>query len=243
VDQLIFFGIIALFTILEGIARSKKKRDAEAQLPLPEETEWEPVREELPDRVSTPGRHRVDEADDPMEPYTSVLDRPREDRPDRGTARPAPTSSEGMIPADIWEEITALARGQEVPTRAPPPQPKPEVPLPAPRPVRRAPEPRPERPAPVVRDHRPPPAVRPERAPDSAPHRIHETHPKYGRPVHERLSRMDVAADHEVRANQDVVAVRGLLSSGRSSLRQAVILREVLGSPVSMREDPLDTGW
>lgn len=241
-DQLIFIGIIALFTILEGIARSKKKRDAEAQLPLPEGTEWEPVREELPDRVSTPDRHRVGEADDPVEPYTSVLDRPREERPDRGTARSDPTSSEGLIPADIWEEITALARGQGLPTPTPSPPPQPRLPVPPPRPVRTE-APRLERPAPVVRTHRPPPVTRPDRAPTSGEHSVHKTHPKYGRPMQERLTRMDVAADHEVRANQDVVAVRGLLSGGRSLLRQAVILREVLGPPVSKREDPLDTGW
>ncbi len=241
-DQLIFFGIIALFTILEGIARGKKKREAEAQLPLPEESEWEPVREELPDRVSTAGRHRVDEADDPTEPYASVLDRPQTRRPDRGTARPTPTSSEGLIPADIWEEITSLARGQGLPAPAPSPPTEPRLPVPPPRPVRTE-TPRLERPAPVARTQRPPPATRPDRAPTTGEHSVHKTHSKYGRPVQERLSRMDVAADHEVRANQDVLAVRGLLSGGKSLLRQAVILREVLGAPVSMREDPLDTGW
>jgi hypothetical protein len=71
---------------------------------------------------------------------------------------------------------------------------------------------------------------------------VHATHPKLGRPVQERLTRLDTPADHRAAPDPDVLEARAMLTGGRSALRRAVILSEVLGPPVSMREDPAGGG-
>lgn len=235
-NELLFFGIIALFTILEGISRAKKKRGG-GTLPVPEEweTDLEPDPREGARGLPVPGRTvEAEGITAEGEKYVSVPDRPWATPTDRGAETP-PSSSEGLIPADIWEEITAMARGEApprrarpMPTPAPPPVPPRERPAPAQRRERLAP-PRPPRPAPVPRP-----------APTAAPHRLHATHPTLGRPVHERLTRLDTPADHWVRVDPDVAAARGMVRGGPSALRRAIILSEVLGPPVSMREETGD---
>jgi len=49
---------------------------------------------------------------------------------------------------------------------------------------------------------------------------------------------MDTPEMHQTKALSDEVrSVREMLGGGAASLRQAVILQEVLGTPVSLRDD------
>jgi hypothetical protein len=115
----------------------------------------------------------------------------------------AKAGSEGMIPADIWEEIAGLAKGR----------------LPAPPPPRR------------VEVQRVPP--KPARV-----HQVHLAHAGYGTdPSSRRPSEQDGLDPLAVRANADALAVRATLRrKGGHALRQAVMLQEILGPPVGLRE-------
>ena len=120
-EELIFFAIIIFFSIIDSIARTRKKRQAERTGQtgrMPEE--WDEP-DELPTYDDVPSY------DDPYEmaPYEART-------PSGGSA---PTSSEGMIPSDIWEEIAGLARGR-LPEPEPEPLPVEIEPIP-PRPVAR----------------------------------------------------------------------------------------------------------
>lgn len=93
-EELIFFAIIIFFSIIDSIARRRRKRqkDLPGGAPSPAEWEWE---------------------DDELETYDAE---PSYD--DR-----EPRSSEEMIPSDIWEEIAGLAGGkkrQHEPSSPPP---------------------------------------------------------------------------------------------------------------------------
>lgn len=124
-------------------------------------------------------------------------------------ASPSPSSGQDIIPKGVWEEIAALASGNPLPVPAPTP------------------------PAPVVLAER-----SPVRGPERPEHRAHMAHAKYGTPVSSRLKPMDTPEMHQVKALSDEVrSVRRLLRGGGSSLRQAVILQEILGAPVSLRDD------
>jgi hypothetical protein len=112
VEQLIFVAIIVIFSILDSVARTKKKRQGGGPLPVPESPEqWEPEEESYDERPS----------------YDDVEVRRA---PEEAPQRPAPKGSEGMVPTDIWEEIAGLTRGR-IPT---PPAPKPIPTRPAPQP-------------------------------------------------------------------------------------------------------------
>jgi hypothetical protein len=184
VNELIFFAVIILFTIIEGIAKARKKREG-----------GEEAGAEASDR------ERLARRSDPRE---------REDEP-----------SETMIPADIWEEIAGLGRGR----REPDAEPTELAPAPTPRPM------------PTKR--RTPPAPSPTRLPSATEvHRIHRLHPEFGTDPSERTpSEQDWRP--EVRDDRNAKRVRALLrgSEGTDALKQAVILREVLGPPVSMRDE------
>lgn len=217
-NELIFFAVIILFTIIEAIAKARKKRAGGG--------------EEAGAEVSD--RERLARRSDPRE---------REDEP-----------SETMIPADVWEEIAGLGRGRRevepepepselAPAPPPTPSPKPE---PAPPPVpygtagRRAPAPyegpRGGSPGPKRRT---PSTPSPTRIPVPAEtHRMHRLHSELGTDPSERTpSAQDWRP--EVRDDRNAKRVRALLrgSEGTDALKQAVILREVLGPPVSMRGD------
>jgi len=67
-------------------------------------------------------------------------------------------------------------------------------------------------------------------------HAVHLTHPKYGTAVGGRLT--GFAEDARVPVSSpDGMAVRQMLRGGPSRLRQAVILQELLGPPVGLREE------
>lgn len=227
-EQLIFVAIILFFSILEAIARRGRERGGTGST-SPEE--WPAPTE--PPRV--PGPRRVPETAGPTAPgrLPTYDEEPSyDDRVEaesgRAGARRAPEGSEGMVPADVWEEILALARGGG-PRRAPVPPAPPRAPVPAPA-------------------RKPPTARRPVRAapkrPPSAPepvHPVHLTHPKMGTPMKGRLSRLDEEAVVPPPARRGVHAALRVVSGGPASLRQAVLLSEILGPPAALRGDPYES--
>ena len=198
-NELIFFAIIIIFTIIEAVSKARKRR--------------------------AEGEEEIDEGMPGAEPQTARRPAPRDrDRDEE--------PSETMIPADIWEEIAGLARGQREEEAEP-------VELaPAPR---RAPEPKPV----PTRRHTPAPRPRYEpklpvtRVPTPRdPHPMQQVRPQFGMDPSERTpSRLDWRP--EVRDNRNAKRVRAMLSGreGADALKQAVILREVLGPPLAMRDE------
>ena len=126
-EELIFFGVIILFSILESIARSRKKRAGGGAPQIP--GEWEPEADTEDEgeswRTAAPAGGRGGPGETRgrySQPYGTTA----------GRGRPGTSGSEGIIPADIWEEIAGLAEGSEarrkgpepVATPAPPPEPE-----------------------------------------------------------------------------------------------------------------------
>lgn len=257
-EQLIFVGIILLFSILEAVAR-KKKEGAEGGGDVPAPPPPRVPEPRRPARAPAPGPVAYDQDPTFDEEVTSA---------EGSRRREATASSEGLIPGDVWEEIAALARGGVPPSAKPGPA---TVPKPAPRPApssrpapapyqgrtgqeahlprppqRKAPVPAaplPSRPAP-----RAPVGISGRKAPATPPplpaaaeeirpaHALHETHVGLGQPVGTRLT--SFAGDGRARGlSPDVAAARKLLSGGPATLRQAVILTEVLGPPASMKDE------
>lgn len=188
-EELIFFAVIIFFSIIESVARRRRKQSAGSPQ-SPEE--WEP------EETEREWRSETDEVEAPRR-----------------------SGSEAMIPGDIWEEIAGLARGRirqlETQPEAPPPPPVPAT----------------------------PPATLPARlgwgkrtAKVGQQHRVHLSHAEYGTdPSSRARSAHDQIDPLALGLSADVKAVRKQLRHGRHALRQAVILQEVLGPPVSIRPE------
>jgi len=242
VEQLILIAVILVFSSLVDAVARKKRQAESGEGPTPAS----------PTGSSQPGRAGARE----RTPPTYDLDPSFDDAaqagsrgvPARGSAagpRAASASSEGLIPADVWEEIQALARGESAPargtpapTRTPPPA---RSPAGGPSPASTAPArgaPRAAR-APTSTAERPlPSASVPTKGPIVTPeHAVHLTHPKYGTPVHDRLTGFDDHARPRGLSTQGM-AVRSALRGRGAGLRQAVLLQEILGPPVSLKDDP-----
>ena len=147
-DELIFFAVIIFFSVVESIARSRKKKKAGAEAPgeslpgLPDPSEWEPKRPEP--RVELPTYDDDPSYDDRYQPR-SREGRSREGRSRAGHAPATPPtrqdggatrpSSEEMLPGDLLEELSRMAgrlqerqaRPLEIPKESPP-LPEPAVP-------------------------------------------------------------------------------------------------------------------
>ena len=254
-EQLIFVGIILLFSMLEAVAR--KKRD-ETPVPPPEEAEPRPqARVPQPRAPQAPGPRTPSYDEDPS----------FDDAVGAGSRPKAPTSSEGLIPADVWDEIQRMARGEAPGTRtqpparpAPPPAPRPtprSTPRPTPAPptgagrtARRAPQPPPQsapeprraataQPTPtplVVKRATVPAAAAAEESREDHP--VHGAHARYGTPVQDRLTGFAGEGKGARPAGAEGAALRRTLRAGGAGLRQAILLQEVLGPPVALRDDP-----
>jgi len=143
-------------------------------------------------------------------------------RPGQDPAGKSP--SEGLVPADVWAEILGLARGET-------PRAEPEAPVPVPveeAPVEWAKEERPRE------EGRPPPVVRSFPTSHGADAVLHQTEPE------DYESRLAVSRTPvpgwEQEEGRGVRA--GLFGSGSPrELRKAIILKEVLGPPLSLREE------
>jgi len=114
-----------------------------------------------------------------------------------------------ILPADLWEEITGAMR-------LPEPEPVEETPLPEREPVRTS----------------------RKRQPDPSIHPIHSTHPEYGTDPSERTA----SIQHGLGSLTDTLELRASVArdqlglGDRKALRKAVILHEVLGPPLALRE-------
>ena len=114
-----------------------------------------------------------------------------------------------ILPADLWEEITGAMR-------LPEPEPVEETPLPEREPVRTS----------------------RKRQPDPSVHQIHSTHPEYGTDPSERTA----SIQHGLGSLTDSLELRASVArdqlglGDRKALRKAVILHEVLGPPLALRE-------
>ncbi|MEC9354687.1 MAG: hypothetical protein VX507_00515 [Gemmatimonadota bacterium] len=114
-----------------------------------------------------------------------------------------------ILPADLWEEITGAMR-------LPEPEPVEETPLPEREPVRTS----------------------RKRQLDPSIHPIHSTHPEYGTDPSERTA----SIQHGLGSLTDTLELRASVArdqlglGDRKALRKAVILHEVLGPPLALRE-------
>ena len=114
-----------------------------------------------------------------------------------------------ILPADLWEEITGAMR-------LPEPEPVEETPLPEREPVRTS----------------------RKRQPDPSVHQIHSTHPEYGTDPSERTA----SIQHGLGSLTDTLELQASVArdqlglGDRKALRKAVILHEVLGPPLALRE-------
>jgi hypothetical protein len=207
VGELVFFAIIILFSVLESVARARKQREGGG-------AEGSEKREGRP-RSEGRGRRPRDEA--------GRLTRPE------GARSAERESSDGMIPEELWEEIAGLAAGRPAPSKA---GKKGGV---AKRPRPRQAEPRPQAPSsgsvPELRGRFTPKALEVDE------HPVHLSHAGYGTDPSERAkSEQDWRPSEH--GNRNAKRVRAMLrGSGADALKQAVILREVLGPPVAMRDD------
>jgi hypothetical protein len=241
-EELIFFAVLIFFSIVESIARSRKKQKGG---PPPEMPEAE--RAERPTHRPSPRpRPRMSEVPSYDDDVTSEAETSFDDvASSEEERRQRAASSESMIPADIWEEISGLAREAkvELPAPRPKPQPRPQVQLPQPR---RVPQPKlpapklPQRPGPAAPQPRKPTApARPPSLEGTASHPVHRSHAGYGTdPSTRARSQQDVLEPLAPAVNADASAVREQLrSQGAQGLRQAVILYEIFGPPVSSKPD------
>lgn len=240
--ELVFFAVIILFTILEAVAKRRKQREA-GEDGGDEGESWTPAPVERQPKPKAGRRSQVE-----RESASSTSS----DRgmPERGAGREE--RSETMIPADLWEEIAGLATGEvEVPR---PRRPEPSSRKSTPEPSRR-PESAPRRWSPgpfddeatsledleverIEDDIRPVRTYTGARVPSSVDaHPVHRSHLGYGTDPSERTPSEQDWRPAE-RGNRNAKRVRAMLrgSEGTDALKQAVILREVLGPPVSMKD-------
>jgi hypothetical protein len=259
-EELIFFAVLIFFSIVESIARSRKRRGGGTLPDVPEdvaremETQWEAEQAQRRQRVrSRPPTSEVPTYDDDTSFDARTAGEVEGRSFDVRSSEAEPTfdeaastdaernkraaSSESMIPADIWEEIAGLAREAKVELPAPRPKPRPRLPqtqLPqerrVPGPKRPAPKPTPARPRPT------PPSPAFEGTPA---HTVHLSHVGYGSDPSERERSAQDGLDPLARTlSADAAAVRRQLrGQGAHALRQALILQEVLGPPVASRPD------
>ena len=222
-DELIFFGVIIAFSILDSIVRGKKKGQKGTDgIPIPEAQAWEPAEVE----AYQPTYDEEPSYDD--ERRVSGLEANRQ------YAEPPLTEPELAIPKDLWEEIAALAGGRLPVDQAP----EPEVNLPfvvEPQlPVDPSESERARR-----RALRAQPARRVERSIGrTKEHRVHGSHRGYGTDPSSRApSEQDDLDPLAETLSRDAATARALLQGhDMHSLRQAIILQELLGPPAAFRE-------
>lgn len=138
--QFLIFLFIAVVWALEALARARKKKQKE---------------EEMAEEERGGSLHRREErAPSPWEQEPEAFESAgwEEDEEEEDDAE---VTAEGLIPADLWEEITGLKR--------PAPSEAPRTPAPAPR------SPTPSRPSPPSVESRPGPVTRPAPPPVPAP--------------------------------------------------------------------------
>jgi cell division protein FtsN len=236
--EILFLLIFFIFAVLQGIGQKRRQAERQGQLPPTGEGEGDAPTGDR-ERISPRPRERPR-----VEPSQRTPTRSREtDRPPLRERAPAPayerpggtqqpregaTSSEGLVPKDIWEEIMGLARGeletpkpprQPEPSRTPPPPKEPAWEEVAPRRVATpAPSPRPSAAAPTTK----PPAAAAASTPKRPPRR----------PLSPVFEEGAVSVPRErSRVREELFG-----DGSPEELRRAIVLREVLGPPLAFRE-------
>jgi hypothetical protein len=207
-SSILFLLIFFIFAILQGIGQ--KRRQVDQGQPPPTGTAEDDVPGQGGEMVRSPPRERAEAA---RRERVQVSPRERAEATRRERVQPAPQptqqrerSSEGLIPGDIWEEILGLARGETMPRPKPPAAPVPPSP-PPPAESREGAVPRKPSAASILRRAAPPVAPVPSEA----------------------ASAVAAQTRRGVRA--------GLFGDGSArELRKAVVLKEVLGPPVALKE-------
>lgn len=163
-------------------------------------------------------------------------------------AEPRRPSSETMLPGDLLEQLESLARGRQTRPKEPPTSEAPE----RSRRPRSIDAPTPSTPTPIeqreVGSGRRPSAPVGSTAPvgsrtpigtTSVEHEIHRSHAGYGTDPSSRVrSEQDGLDPLAERMDADATEVRRqLLGGGRPALRAAMVLKEVLGPPLTMRDE------
>jgi hypothetical protein len=238
-EELIFFAVIIFFSIVESIVRSRRAKRGEVEgqgegegggdVPLPDSDRMERYepRSRTPDVEHLP-TYDADPSYDDLATSGGRGGRRDQPTPMRGDGRVEERGrpSSEMLSADLLEELAEMAsrrsREGEGGRRRPRPVRVPRQSPPLPEPVREGP--------PVTR--------LPVKATEIGEHAVHRSHAEYGTdPSSRRRSEQDVMYAPKDQLDADAAAVRRqLLSHSTSSLRQAIILQEVLGPPVAMRE-------
>jgi hypothetical protein len=230
-EEFIFFAVIIFFSIIESISRSRKARQQgqpgeSSELPSPEE--W---REDFP----TTDLPTYD--DEPSYEEPAAIEERERARAAYRTEKQR-TASQTLLPSDLFEELAGLAgrleqehvkaRTLDLPKQSPP------VPLPEPERVHHAPD----------RSRRPEPArslvpAGRQRSAGSERHIVHQAHAGYGTDPSSRAPSEQDGLDPLAQSlGQDARAIRTqLLSHTGPELRQAIILQEVLGKPVALRDE------
>lgn len=261
-DQLIFFAIIILFTILESIARSRKAKKGggmeTGRGPRPDPGGWEArlpelelPKEELPtydeepsyDEVAT--RRRQKREDKTLERYTRPYG--SEQPAQGGGARPSPQrpSSETMLPGDLLEQLEGLARGRQAERRKARPRDLPGQSPPRP-PLERTEVGTGPGASTPVGSKGPVGSTAPigSRTPiaKTGEHRVHLSHAEYGTDPSKRARSEQEGLDplREGLGPEATAVRRQLLRGGRSGLREAIVLKEILGAPLALRDQ---NGW
>lgn len=207
-EQLIFFAVIIIFSILDSVARSRKKKQQQGTgLPAP----TKPGRRRAVPRYDTEATHEPKptyESERTYESQPSYDAEPSYDvAPSYDDDVPDEAGSGGLIPSDIWKEIEALATGRPPARRRPPPPPVELEAIPA-------------RPVETHRVHR--------------AHVEYGTDPSSrARSAQDGLDPLARSLGADAAAVR-----KQLRSRSAHALRQAVILQEVLGPPAAMRPDP-----
>ncbi len=240
---LFFWLIIFAVAILQGIGQRKKKagrKPGAGTLPGPGPSRPRPAQvpaqrpDQRPDQRPQQGL---------PEPSSQPISASAGEVPSKGKDG----SSEGMIPSEIWEEILGLAQGKP-PRSEPDAVPREDeglIPVPtdetggAGSPTEQeAWQERPgeTRPAAVApqRGTRAPPSERAFPASHGAEAALHKTKPS---DVGSRLA-VSASPDPTTGAGEGRSRAAGLFGGGSpEELRKAIILKEVLGQPLALRED------
>ncbi|MDH3270671.1 MAG: hypothetical protein OEN56_05020 [Gemmatimonadota bacterium] len=254
-EELIFFAVIIFFSILESIARTRRAKKGgdggEERSPLPDPRE---PGARLPDFELERAGQGGPTPDDEDLSYAEIATRKRRQKEDRTLERytgaygsepdepesepPRVSSSEAMLPGDLLAQLEDLARSRQ-PQRRPQPRDRvedartldlptqsPQLPAPTKRRevgTRRAPSPEPRAP---IREHV-----------------VHRAHAGYGTDPSSRApSEQDGLDPLAERLGADASAAREQLRGlSRSALRQAIILQQVLGPPVTLRDETPST--
>jgi len=209
---LFFWLIIMAVAVLQGIGQRKKKAG------------------QKPGVGTGPPRPRPDQRPEQAlpKPASNSTGASASQELSQGKAK----SSEGMIPAEIWDEILGLAQGRPPRAEPDPGPPAEEIPISVPREE----GPRETSPATVVarRESRPPPEERAFPSSHGAEAALHKTDPS---DVESRLAVSTPPLPAAGRGGSRRVKAELFGDGSPEDLRKAIILQEVLGEPLAFRKD------